>query len=81
MAPRGISQDRGFGYSLVSQKQTCVLREKHRIISVAVSLPSAPSSFKELIAIKITEIYNALRSGWFDLAPFPLFSLTHSPAL
>lgn len=37
-------------------------RGKYCIVSVSVSLPSAPFSFKELITVKISEIYNDLRS-------------------
>lgn len=65
LPPTGVSQGRDgiLGTASSHRSKPVFSREKHCIVSIAVSLPSAPSSFNELIAVKITEIYNALRSG------------------
>jgi len=65
LPPREVSQGRDgiLGTASSHGSKPVFSREKHRVVSVAVALPSVLSPFKELIAVKITEIYNALRSG------------------
>lgn len=77
LSPGGVSQGRDgiWGRALACRSKPVFSRGKHCIVSVSVSLPSAPLSFKELITVKISELYDALRSGSFPSL------LTHSPAL
>lgn len=69
-SPRSISPGREgiWGTPPSCRSKPVFSREKHCIVSVGVSLSSAPLSFKELITVKVSEIYNALRSG---LGSFP----------
>ncbi|NXH18685.1 GAB2 protein, partial [Bucco capensis] len=72
----------GFGTQpYLREANLCFSSEKHHIISIAASLPSAPLSFKGLIAVKITEIYNALRSASFSQATRSAFFMRSDTAV